>query len=347
MSIIIQNVSKQFGNFQALHNINLEIKTGTLVALLGPSGSGKSTLLRTIAGLEAPDIGNIIINGQNTTHLDVRQRNIGFVFQHYALFKHLTVRQNIAFGLEIRKHSPVHIKHRVEELLALIQLEGLGNRYPGQLSGGQRQRVALARALAVQPEVLLLDEPFGALDAKVRQELRTWLRHLHDEVHITSVFVTHDQEEAMAVADEIVVMNQGKIEQVGTPADIYDRPATPFVMNFIGAVNVVPAHASIVAEHALETLPAHLFIRPHDIEVLPFAASGTTTAYIKRIIHLGWEVQVDLILADQHQIVAHLPREQFTQLNFKKGQQVFIKSKRGYRGDTCELLLDNRLSRKA
>ena len=347
MSIIIQNVSKQFGNFQALHNINLEVKTGSLVALLGPSGSGKSTLLRTIAGLETADIGNIIINGQNTTHLDVRQRNIGFVFQHYALFKHLTVRQNIAFGLEIRKQRPTFIKHRVDELLQLIQLEGLGNRYPAQLSGGQRQRVALARALAVQPEVLLLDEPFGALDAKVRQELRSWLRHLHDEVHVTSVFVTHDQEEAMAVADEIVVMNQGKIEQVGTPADIYDRPATPFVMNFIGAVNVVPTHVSLVAEHAREALPAHLFIRPHDIEMLPFPATGTTAAHIKRITHLGSEVQIDLILADEHQLVAHLTREQFTQLNFKKEQKVFIKPKRGYRGDTCELLLENRLARKA
>ena len=340
MSIIIQNVGKQFGNFQALHNINLEIKTGTLVALLGPSGSGKSTLLRTIAGLENPDIGNIIINGQNTTHLDVRQRNIGFVFQHYALFKHLTVRQNIAFGLEIRKKSRHFIKHRVEELLALIQLEGLGNRYPAQLSGGQRQRVALARALAVQPEVLLLDEPFGALDAKVRQELRTWLRHLHDEVHITSVFVTHDQEEAMAVADEIVVMNQGKIEQVGTPADIYDRPATPFVMNFIGAVNVVPPHVSLVAEHTTEVLPHPVFIRPHDIEILPFPAIGTTAASIQRIIHLGWEVQVDLILADHHQLVVHLSREQFTKLHLKKGQQVFIQPKRSYRGDTCEVLLE-------
>ncbi|MFM7580603.1 MAG: sulfate/molybdate ABC transporter ATP-binding protein, partial [Microcystaceae cyanobacterium] len=197
---------------------------GKLVALLGPSGSGKSTLLRAIAGLESPDQGQILINGRDTTHVDIRKRNIGFVFQHYALFKHLTIRQNIAFGLEIRKRSKPEIKQRVQELLALIQLEGLGDRYPSQLSGGQRQRVALARALAVQPQVLLLDEPFGALDAKVRKELRAWLRHLHDEVHLTSIFITHDQEEAVEVADEIVVMNQGKIEQVGSPADIYDHP---------------------------------------------------------------------------------------------------------------------------
>jgi sulfate/thiosulfate transport system ATP-binding protein len=239
MSIVIHQVSKRFGTFQALDRIDLAIPEGKLVALLGPSGSGKSTLLRSIAGLESPDTGSIIINGQDTTRIDPRKRNIGFVFQHYALFKHLTVRQNIAFGLEIRKQKPPFIKKRVEELLDLIQLQGLGDRYPSQLSGGQRQRVALARALAIQPSVLLLDEPFGALDAKVRKELRAWLRRLHEEVHVTSVFVTHDQEEAMEVADTIVVMNQGKIEQVGSPAEIYDRPATPFVMQFIGEVNIV------------------------------------------------------------------------------------------------------------
>ncbi|MFM6898333.1 MAG: sulfate/molybdate ABC transporter ATP-binding protein, partial [Microcystis panniformis] len=217
MSIIIERVSKKFGTFTALDNINLEIKSNRLVALLGPSGSGKTTLLRAIAGLEPPDTGKIIINGKDTTNLNVRKRNIGFVFQHYALFKHLTVRQNIAFGLKIRKAAPDDIQERVDNLLSLIQLQGLGDRYPAQLSGGQRQRVALARALAVDPEVLLLDEPFGALDAKVRKELRVWLRQLHEEVHVTSVFVTHDQEEAMEVADEIVIFNEGKIEQVGTP----------------------------------------------------------------------------------------------------------------------------------
>ena len=211
MSIIVKDVFKNFGSFQALIDINLTVPDGKLVALLGPSGSGKSTLLRTIAGLEEPDRGQIVINGEDATHVDIRKRNIGFVFQHYALFKHLTIRQNIAFGLDIRKHPAAQIKQRVRELLELIQLEGLGNRYPSQLSGGQRQLVALARALAVQPKVMLLDEPFGALDAKVRKELRSWLRQLHDEINLTSVFVTHDQEEAMEVADEIVVMNQWKI----------------------------------------------------------------------------------------------------------------------------------------
>ncbi|MEY4520233.1 MAG: hypothetical protein RLZZ499_2833, partial [Cyanobacteriota bacterium] len=249
MSITIAQVSKKFGNFQALDNINLNVEPGTLVALLGPSGSGKSTLLRTIAGLETPDQGKVRINDRDTTNLDIRKRNIGFVFQHYALFKHLTVRQNISFGLDIRKKPRKVIKQRVNELLELIQLEGFGDRYPNQLSGGQRQRVALARALAVQPEVLLLDEPFGALDAKVRQELRNWLRRLHDEVHLTSIFVTHDREEAMAVADKIVVMNHGRIEQIGTPAEVYDNPANPFVMSFVGEVNVLP-HNSPIFDHA-------------------------------------------------------------------------------------------------
>ena len=243
MGIIVENVSKKFGSFQAVDGVNLEIKSGSLVALLGPSGSGKSTLLRLIAGLEMPDSGKIWLTGTDATAQSVQERNIGFVFQHYALFKHLTVRQNIAFGLEIRKASKAKIKTRVNELLELIQLMGLGDRYPSQLSGGQRQRVALARALAVQPQVLLLDEPFGALDAKVRKDLRAWLRRLHNEVHVTTVFVTHDQEEAMEVADEIVVMNKGNIEQIGSPAQIYDHPATAFVMSFIGPVNVLPSNS--------------------------------------------------------------------------------------------------------
>jgi sulfate transport system ATP-binding protein len=237
MSIVIEKISKQFGNFQALNQIDLNIDAGSLVALLGPSGSGKSTLLRAIAGLEPPDTGIIYINGQDTTHLDIKKRNIGFVFQHYALFKHLTISQNIAFGLVIRKYSPLDIKNKVKELLELIQLEGLRDRYPNQLSGGQRQRVALARALAVDPQVLLLDEPFGALDAKVRKELRTWLREFHERVGVTTILVTHDREEAMEVADQIVIMNRGNIEQVGTTAEIYDHPANPFVMGFIGDVN--------------------------------------------------------------------------------------------------------------
>ncbi|MBD2484727.1 MULTISPECIES: sulfate/molybdate ABC transporter ATP-binding protein [Planktothrix] len=341
MSILVKNVSKLFGNFQALDKINLEVKEGKLVALLGPSGSGKSTLLRAIAGLESPDSGQIIINGQDTTHLDVRRRNIGFVFQHYALFKHLTVRQNIAFGLEIRKYPRPKIKARVEELLELIQLKGLGNRYPSQLSGGQRQRVALARALAVQPQVLLLDEPFGALDAKVRLELRSWLRQLHDEVHVTSVFVTHDQEEAMAVADEIVVMNQGKIEQVGTPSEIYDQPATPFVMQFIGTVNVLPSHAALFQDLGLVApTTSNIFIRPHDLELhITNHLDLRSPALVKRVTHLGWDIQVDLILADERPIVAHLSKEQFTKLQLQAGDQVFVEPKRGYNGETCEILL--------
>lgn len=327
MSISVEQVSKQFGSFTALDQVSLEVKENTLVALLGPSGSGKSTLLRVIAGLERPESGCIFINGQDTTHIDVRRRNIGFVFQHYALFKHLTIRQNIAFGLEIRKHPRQEIKKRVEELLELIQLQGLGNRYPSQISGGQRQRVALARALAVQPKVLLLDEPFGALDAKVRKDLRAWLRRLHDEVHVTSVFVTHDQEEAMEVADEIVVMNQGRIEQVGTPAQVYDHPATPFVMSFIGPVNVLPSTARLFSDNGLESLQAEMFVRPHDIQVQTSPNGTTTVAWVRRIIHMGWEIQAELALGDELVVTAHLTREQFAELKLQPGQQVFVKSK--------------------
>ncbi len=332
MSIVINNVAKQFGSYQALSDINLEVNDGKLVALLGPSGSGKSTLLRAIAGLEPPDQGTIIINGRDATHVDIRKRNIGFVFQHYALFKHLTIRQNIAFGLDIRKHPKKEVKERVQELLELIQLEGLGDRYPSQLSGGQRQRVALARALAVQPQVLLLDEPFGALDAKVRKELRAWLRRLHDEVHLTSIFVTHDQEEAMEVADEIVVMNHGRIEQIGSPADIYDHPATPFVMSFIGEVNVLPSTTSLLQNHfsdndgqTLVHASYSAFVRPHDLEVKTEADEINTQAIVKRITHLGWEIQVELTLSEQEDIIAHLSREQFATLNLSIGQKVFIK----------------------
>ncbi|MBR8830013.1 MAG: Sulfate/thiosulfate import ATP-binding protein CysA [Chroococcopsis gigantea SAG 12.99] len=327
MSIIVNQVFKRFGNFQALDNINLTIPEGKLVALLGPSGSGKSTLLRAIAGLETPDVGSIIINGQDTTHLDVRKRNIGFVFQHYALFKHLTVRENIAFGLEIRKHKAQGIKSRVEELLELIQLKGLGDRYPGQLSGGQRQRVALARALAVQPQVLLLDEPFGALDAKVRKELRGWLRRLHEEVHITSVFVTHDQEEAMEVSDQIVVMNGGKIEQIGTPAEIYDHPATPFVMSFIGEVNILPGHSGLI-NSGHENNTGSLFIRPHDLEITAEKDDSSSWAVVKRIIHLGWEIQVELGLPDNMTVLAYLSREEFSKLKLQPEQTVYIKPRK-------------------
>jgi sulfate/thiosulfate transport system ATP-binding protein len=330
VGIVVENVVKQFGDFLALDNINLEVKTGSLVALLGPSGSGKSTLLRLIAGLETPDLGKIFLTGKDATDQDVRDRNIGFVFQHYALFKHMTIRKNIAFGLEIRKESKAKIADRVEELLELIQLKGLGNRYPSQLSGGQRQRVALARALAVQPSVLLLDEPFGALDAKVRKELRAWLRRLHDEVHVTSVFVTHDQEEAMEVSDVIVVMNKGKIEQIGTPAEVYDNPATPFVMSFIGPVNVLPANRDRVSEfHKIHKHNADddVYIRPRDILIEIEPTSTSISARITRLIHLGWEVQVDLVLGDGQVLTAHLTRERFDELKLQPQQYVHIEPK--------------------
>jgi sulfate/thiosulfate transport system ATP-binding protein len=327
MSIVVDRVSKKFGNFQALEQVSLEVEKGKLVALLGPSGSGKSTLLRAIAGLETPDKGSIIIDGRDTTHLNIQKRNIGFVFQHYALFKHLTVRQNIAFGLQIRKYSKKVIKHRVEELLALIQLESLGDRYPSQLSGGQRQRVGLARSLAIQPRVLLLDEPFGALDAKVRKELRSWLRGFHEDVRVTSIFVTHDQEEAMAVADKIVIMNQGRIEQIGTPAEVYEHPATPFVMSFVGEVNVIPTTAPLFSDRNDKPPQVRAFIRPHDLEIKTSPDRNTSRAIIKRIIHLGREIQLELTLPDNLKITAHLEREKFERLDLKTGQEIFIKPK--------------------
>lgn len=326
MSILIRDVSKRFGDFQALEDINLEIKEGSLVALLGPSGSGKSTLLRAIAGLQPPDTGQIIIYGEDTTYLDVKKRNIGFVFQHYALFKEMTVRDNIAFGLDIRKAPRPQIKQRVDELLSVIKLEGLGDRYPNQLSGGQRQRVALARALAVQPKVLLLDEPFGALDAKIRKELRVWLRELHEKFPVTTVFVTHDQEEAMEVADEIVIMNKGKIEQVGTTAQIYDNPANPFVINFIGAVNVFSSQASLLKSHQFESVSNPVFVRPHRIQIFTELQEDSTAATIQRIIYLGWEIQIGLIDKDGLEFEVHLNRHQLEDLDLKVGQKVFVKA---------------------
>ncbi|MBD2136117.1 sulfate/molybdate ABC transporter ATP-binding protein [Anabaena sp. FACHB-1237] len=327
MGIVVEKICKKFGNFQAVQDVNLEVKSGCLVALLGPSGSGKSTLLRLIAGLEIPDSGKIILTGKDATYQSVQDRNIGFVFQHYALFKHLTVRENIAFGLEIRNLPRKKIKGRVEELLELVQLTGLGDRYPSQLSGGQRQRVALARALAVEPKVLLLDEPFGALDAKVRKDLRAWLRRLHDEVHVTTVFVTHDQEEAMEVADEIVVMNKGKVEQVGTPAEIYDHPASAFVMSFIGPVNVLPSSAKIFQSSGFDSANPEIFLRPQDILVERVANGTTTPALIRRVIHLGWEIQVELALDDGQTMTAHLTREKFDELKLEPQERVFVKPK--------------------
>jgi len=328
VGIVVENVSKKFGSFQAVDGVNLEIKSGSLVALLGPSGSGKSTLLRLIAGLEMPDRGKIWLTGNDATGQSVQERNIGFVFQHYALFKHLTVRQNIAFGLDIRKASKAKSKMRVNELLELVQLMGLGDRYPSQLSGGQRQRVALARALAVQPQVLLLDEPFGALDAKVRKDLRAWLRRLHDEVHVTTVFVTHDQEEAMEVADEIVVMNKGSIEQVGSPAQIYDHPATAFVMSFIGPVNVLPSNSRMFQGNGFNSASPEVFLRPQDVVIEKEPNNGSTVpARISRLIHLGWEIQAELILDDGQVVTAHLSRDRFDELNLEPQQRVYVKPK--------------------
>jgi sulfate transport system ATP-binding protein len=327
VGIVVENVSKQFGNFQAVDRVSLEIKSGSLVALLGPSGSGKSTLLRLIAGLEMPDSGKIILTGKDATNQSVQERNIGFVFQHYALFKHMTVRQNVAFGMEIRKLPKAKVKARVEQLLELVQLSGLGDRYPSQLSGGQRQRVALARALAAEPNVLLLDEPFGALDAKVRKDLRAWLRRLHDEVHVTTVFVTHDQEEAMEVSDEIVVMNKGRVEQVGTPAEIYDHPATAFVMSFIGPVNVLPSTSNIFQNNGFDSAHPEMFLRPQDV-IIETSPNGTTVAArVSRLIHLGWEIQAELTLDDGQVVTAHLTRDRFDELNLEPRQKVYVKPK--------------------
>ncbi|MGG6241697.1 sulfate/molybdate ABC transporter ATP-binding protein [Nodosilinea sp. AN01ver1] len=327
MGIRVENVSKRFGDFQALEPISLDIKSGSLVALLGPSGSGKSTLLRVIAGLEQPDTGRIYISAQDATAKSVQDRRVGFVFQHYALFKHLTVRRNIAFALELQKWPKDRIKHRVDTLLELVQLEGLGDRYPSQLSGGQRQRVALARALAIEPQVLLLDEPFGALDAKVRKDLRDWLRRLHDEVHVTTVFVTHDQEEAMEISDEIVVMSNGRVEQVGSSAEIYENPATPFVMSFIGAVNVLSPDNTWKPLHRDAPVHGEVFLRPHDIEIFTAHSDGSVAATVNHIIHLGWTIRVELTLDNGHPITAHINREQYQELGLQPGQTVYLRAK--------------------
>jgi sulfate transport system ATP-binding protein len=312
MSILVRNATRRFGDFTALDDVSVEIPSGSLTALLGPSGSGKSTLLRVIAGLERPDAGSVEIDGRDATSLPPQRRGVGFVFQHYAAFKHMTVRENVAFGLKVARRPRAEIKARVEELLELVQLPGLADRYPAQLSGGQRQRMALARSLAVQPSVLLLDEPFGALDARVRQELRAWLRHLHDEVHVTTVFVTLDQEEAMEVADRIVVMNHGRVEQVGGPRDLYEHPANAFVMGFVGPV----------------TRLGELFIRPHDVEVRRQPNGTTSEAMVERLVHLGFEVRADLLLDDGQRLQAQLSREDAEQLELVKGQIVFVRPSR-------------------
>ena len=315
--IVVENVSKRFGDFAALDDVSIEAPDGKLTALLGPSGSGKSTLLRVIAGLEVPDSGTIVVSGTDATRLPPQKRGIGFVFQHYAAFKHMTVRDNIAFGLSIRRRPKAEIRRRVDELLEVVGLEVFQNRYPAQLSGGQRQRMALARALAVDPQVLLLDEPFGALDAKVRADLRRWLRRLHDEVHVTTVLVTHDQEEALDIADRIALLHKGRIEQVGTPDDLYDRPADEFVMSFLGSVSRLGGR----------------LVRPHDI-VLERAAGGSAVeggirATVRRIVRLGFEVRVELQDDDGAEFTAQLTRGDVDALVLREGDAVVASSARG------------------
>lgn len=314
MSIEIKGVNKRFGDFVALDDVNVSLPTGQLTALLGPSGGGKSTLLRIIAGLDSADSGSVTIEGTEATHLPPQKRNVGFVFQHYAVFKHMTVAKNVAFGLEIRKRPKAEVAARVDELLKLVHLSQFAHRLPSQLSGGQRQRMALARALAVEPSVLLLDEPFGALDAKVRKELRDWLRRLHDEVHVTTVFVTHDQEEAMEVADEIVVINEGRVEQVGTPDQLYDEPANDFVMGFLGETTTVGG----------------LTVRPHDVHLslepmIPGAAEGT----VARVLRVGFEVRVTVLTDDGEEVTIVLTRTQARQLGVETGARVWVSAASG------------------
>jgi len=307
-----RRIVKRFGTFTALDGVSVDVPTGSLTALLGPSGSGKSTLLRVIAGLEQPDAGEVSLDGEDVTRLPPQSRGVGFVFQHYAAFKHMTVWDNVAFGLTIRRRPRSEIKQRVAELLELVQLTGLAKRYPAQLSGGQRQRMGLARALAVDPKVLLLDEPFGALDARVRKELRIWLRRLHDETHTTTVIVTHDQEEAMDVADRVVVMNAGRIEQTAPPRELYDHPANEFVMSFVGPVNRL----------------GDTFIRPHDVELLLEPNGSTQEAMVQRLVHLGFEVRVELVRDDGETLSAQLTREQVEGLELQLGQIVYVRPTR-------------------
>jgi len=345
MSIQIQNVSKAFGSFQALDRINIDIQTGELIALLGPSGSGKTSLLRIIAGLEGLDQGAILFDGKDITDVNPKERNVGFVFQHYALFRHMTVFDNVAYGLKVRprktRPSKADIQKKVMELLQLVKLENFADRYPSQLSGGQRQRVALARALAVEPKVLLLDEPFGALDAKVRKDLRRWLRKLHDDFHITSIFVTHDQEEALDVADRIVVMNNGKIEQIGSPEEVYDHPNSPFVYDFLGNVNLFKGriqngklkHGSFEAdipELFSQNHPEAIgYVRPHDIQIektkISEDAVHTTISHIHVI---GPIVQIELKRTDAEEFLeAEVTKEHYHSLQLKVGEQVYVRPK--------------------
>ena len=324
-AIIVRGANKRYGDFAALDDVDFEVPKGSLTSLLGPSGSGKSTLLRAIAGLDQPDTGTITINGRDVTHEPPQRRGIGFVFQHYAAFKHLTVRDNVAFGLKIRKRPAKEIKQKVDDLLDVVGLGGFQNRYPNQLSGGQRQRMALARALAIDPEVLLLDEPFGALDAKVREDLRAWLRRLHDEVHVTTVLVTHDQAEALDVSDRIAVLNKGRIEQVGSPTEVYDAPANAFVMSFLGAVSSLNG----------------TLVRPHDIRVGrnpdmaiatadgSVSSTGVVRATIDRVVMLGFEVRVELTgAADHAPFTAQITRGDAEALGLKEGDTVYVRATR-------------------
>jgi sulfate transport system ATP-binding protein len=309
MSIDVRNVSKSFNGFQALDDVSLSVPDGSLTALLGPSGGGKSTLLRVIAGLEAPDSGEVLFAGEPVTTLPAQDRGVGFVFQHYAAFKHMTVRDNVGFGLKIRKRPKAEVRERVDELLELVHLSAWSERFPAQLSGGQRQRMALARALAVAPRVLLLDEPFGALDATVRKELRDWLRRLHDEVHVTTIFVTHDQEEALEVAQQVAVINAGRIEQTGTPDDLYEGPANPFVMGFVGPVSRL----------------GETWVRPHDIELLDDREDGAIEALIERVARVGFEVRVEASLGDGSPVPVLTTRDRADELELRPGQLVWLR----------------------
>ncbi|CAP42246.1 sulfate/molybdate ABC transporter ATP-binding protein [Bordetella petrii] len=346
MSIEVRNLSRRFGDFRALDDVSLHIETGELVALLGPSGCGKTTLLRIIAGLETADSGSVLFAGEDATGVDVRRRQVGFVFQHYALFKHMTVFENVAFGLRVKpratRPSETRIREKVHELLSLVQLDWLADRYPAQLSGGQRQRIALARALAVEPRVLLLDEPFGALDAKVRKELRRWLRRLHDELHVASVFVTHDQEEALEVADRVVLMNAGRVEQVGTPREVWERPATPFVYGFLGDVNQVSGHASrgVWQAHGVQ-LPAPelaqaqhqqavAYVRPHEIDLARDDGQGQGIPVRLNHAYLaGPSAYLELERRDIQAIIeAQVPERLYRELDLKEGESLLARPRR-------------------
>jgi sulfate transport system ATP-binding protein len=341
MSIEVRNVVKRFGSFVAVNEVSLTVPTGELVALLGPSGSGKTSLLRIIAGLERADTGQVLFEGEDATVRDVRKRGVGFVFQHYALFRHMSVFENVAFGLRVRpaarRPPEAEIRRKVSDLLKLVQLDWLADRYPSQLSGGQRQRVALARALAVEPRVLLLDEPFGSLDAKVRQELRRWLRRLHDEIRVTSVFVTHDQEEALEVADRVVVMNHGRVEQVGTPQEVFDKPATPFVMGFLGSVNVFhgrveegrahlgPLSVAYPAHDGSDARPAQGFARPHELELAREAEGDGFWATLRHVNPAGAVVKLELEDGESRVVQVETSREQFEALHPTAGERLYVK----------------------